>query len=107
MLVVGGVVVGILFRACHGPTLVGRPGVTLDRADRPGPSIFYMMGRDVKFSEDEPRLSPAQQVFRGWAAARPSPSQFQKFMARPGPSHHFFISLGPVAHGPAHVFVPY
>ena len=34
-------------RACHEPTLVGRPGVGLGRAGpaRLGPPIFYMMGR--------------------------------------------------------------
>ena len=63
-----------LCRACHGPTLVGRAGAGPGRTRRP---------------------RPARQIFRGWAAARPSPSHFQKFTARPDPSHHFFPSLGP------------
>ena len=45
---------------------------------------------------------PARQFFRGWAAARPRPSHFQKFPARPGPAHHFFKSLGPPRPGPSH-----
>ena len=60
--------------ACHRPTLVGRP---------------------IIFLYDGPRPGPARQTFRGWAAARPSPSHFQKFTARPGPAHHFLQSLGP------------
>ena len=74
---------------CHGPTLVDRPGVGLDR---PGTLNFNLVdrgpARPVKFSEDGPRPGPAHQFFRGWAAARPSPSHFQRFTARPGPAHH-------------------
>ena len=73
---------------------------------RPGPSIFDMMGRGpalpVKFAEDGPRPGPAHQFFRGWAAARPSPSHFQKLTARPGPAHPFFKRLGPARPGPSH-----
>ena len=82
--------------------LVGRPGVA--RPARPGPSNFNLEGRGparpVKFSEDGPRPDPAHQIFRGWAAVRPSPSHFQNVTARPGPAHHFSeVSAGP---GPAH-----
>ena len=67
----------ILIRACHGPTLVGRPGVGPGRARRPGLSFFDMMGRGparpVNCSENGLRPGPAHQFFRGWNAARPSP----------------------------------
>ena len=80
--------------ACHGPTLVGRP------------INFYMMGRGpawpVKFSENWPRPGPAHHIFRGWAAARPSPSHFQQIPARPGPAHQVFKSLGPARPGQSH-----
>ena len=83
----------------------------LGRPARPDPPIFYMMGRGparpAKFSEDGPRPGPAHQFFRGWAAARPSPSHFQKFKARPiifsnvsarpGPAHH--MAARPMKHG--------
>ena len=53
-----------------------------------GPSIFNVMGRGparpIKFSYDGLRPGPAHQVFRRWAAARPSPSHFPNFTARPG-----------------------
>ena len=55
-----------IFWACHGPALMGRPMI---------------------FSTDGPRLDPADQFIRGWAAARPSPSYLQKFAARPGLAH--------------------
>ena len=44
----------------------------------------------------------ARQMFRGWAAARPSSSHFQKIPARPGPAHHLFKILGPARLGPSH-----
>ena len=71
---------------------------------RPGPSIFYMMGRGparpVSFSEDEPRPAPANQIFRRWAVARPSPLHLKKLTARSGLAHHCFkFSARP---GPAH-----
>ena len=43
-----------------------------------------------------------RQIFRGWAAARPSPSHFQKLSARPGPAHHFIKRLGPARSGSSH-----
>ena len=94
------------------------------RPARPGPSIFYMMARGlarpikfnlvgrgparpVKFSKGGPRPDPAHQIFRGLAAARPSPSHFQEFTARPiifskvsarpGPAHH--MAARPMRHG--------
>ena len=51
--------------------------------------------RPIKFREDGPRPGPAHQNFRGWAAARPSPSDFQISTARPGLAHQIFRSLGP------------
>ena len=54
---------------------------------RPGPAN--------QISEDGPRPGPAHQNFRGWAAARPSPSDFQISTARPGLAHQIFRSLGP------------
>ena len=87
----------VIFRACHGPTLVGRAGVRPGRPARP-----------IKCLYDGPRPGPAHQFFRGWAAAWPSPSHCQKITARPGPS--FFRILGPTItwaarglDGPAHV----
>ena len=61
-----------------------------------------MMGRGparpIKYQFGGLRPGLARQSFRGWAAARPSPSHFQKFTARPiifskvsarpGPAHH-------------------
>ena len=62
-----------------------------------------------------PRPGPAHQIFRGWAAARPGPSQFQRIgrgptqpitfasfygSARPGPII-FFKRLGPARPGPS------
>ena len=89
-------------RACHGPTLVGRPGVG---PARPGPLIFDMMdrgpARPVNFSEDGPRPGPAHQIFRGWAAARPSPSHFQKFTARPIIFSNASARPGPANHAAA------
>ena len=94
-------------KACHGPTLVDRPGVGLGRAGQPGPSHFRLVGhgpaRPVKLSEDRPRPGPVHQIFRGWAATRRSPSHFQKLTARLGPAHHFFrTSLGPARPGLVH-----
>ena len=93
-------------RACHGPTLVGPPGVGLGRAGRPGPahqlilwgaaarpgpSNFQRMGRGparpINFSEDWPRPGPAHHTVKH---------------LRPGPAHHFFESLGPARPGPTH-----
>ena len=59
----------------HGPTLVGRPGVGLALAGQTG---------------------QARQIFRGWAAARPGPSNFQR-MGR-GPAQLITFSK---IHGPA------
>ena len=42
-----------------------------------------------------PRPGPAHQISRGWAAARPSPSYFQLFPARPGPSRFQKSRPGP------------
>ena len=49
---------------------------------------------------------PARQIFRGWAATRPSSSQFQKFTARlgpagPGPSHGSEAHETRALYGPA------
>ena len=65
-------------------------------ADAGGPA------RPIKFSFGGPRPGPARLIFRGWAAARPRPSHFQKCPARPGPAHHFFKNLGPAQPGPSH-----
>lgn len=62
-------------RVCHGPAMVGRPGVG---PARPGPLIVDIMGR----GPDRPVKCS---MFRGWAAARSSPSHFHFFLARPGP----------------------
>ena len=73
----------------------------------------------IQFREDGPRLGPAHQFFRGWAAARPGPSKFQRMGRGPtqsitfsflhgpgitvrlGPAHQIFASLGPARPGPA------
>ena len=81
-------------RACHGPTLVGRP---------------------INFLCDGPRPGPTRQIFRGWTAARPGPSNFQRmgrgpaqpitFSKRHGPARpgsSFFRSLGRPRPGPSH-----
>ena len=82
-------------------------------AARSGPSIFERMdrgpARPINFSEDGSQHDPAHQNFRGWAAARPKPSQFQfftarpitfsKVSARPGPARHNF-QIGPAWPGP-------
>ena len=69
---------------------------------RPGPSFGGL------------RPGPAHQIFRGWAAARPSPSHCQKFTARPGPldlyaspARPMTLAAGPMRRGlytgwPAH-----
>ena len=81
------------------------------RPARPGPSIFDMMGRGparpVKCSVDGPRLGPALQFFREWAAARPGASHFQEFTAWAGPAYHFLKRLGPARPGPSHVNEPH
>ena len=79
------------FRACHGPTLVGRSINFWYDGPRPGP------GHQILIWWATARPGPAHQIFRGWAAARLSPSHFQKFAARPGPS--FFHKSRP---GPSH-----
>ena len=66
---------------CHGLALVGRPGV--------GPA------RPINSSSDGPQPDPAHQFFTGWAAARPSPSHFQKFTTRPDPANWIFKYVGP------------
>ena len=74
----------------------------MGRRWRAGPSIFDMMGRGparpIYFSFGGPRPGPARQLLRGWAAARPSPSHFQKSPALPGPAHQIFLMCRP---GPA------
>ena len=104
-----------------GPGL-GRPGP----ASPVRPSISYIMGRGlarpIKFQLGGPRPGPARRIFRGWAAARPGPSNFQrmgrgpaqpitfskihgparpiifpKVSARPGPAHH--MAARPMRHG--------
>ena len=63
-------------------------GRLMGRTERPIESP-HLMGRGparpTKFREDGPRPGPAHQILRGWAAARPGPSNFQK--SRPGPAH--------------------
>ena len=58
--------------------------------------------RSIKCSDDGPRLGPAEHCFRGWAAARPRPSPFQLFTARPGPVHPFLKHFDPAKPGQAH-----
>ena len=91
------------FRACHGPTLVGRPG----------PSIFDMMGRGPahQILIWWAAARPGPSIFTGWAAARPRPSIFHRMGGgparpinfsedgpRPGPAHHISKNSRP---GPA------
>ena len=45
----------------------------------------------------EDKDSGAGELERGLAAARPSPSHFQKFTARPDPAHHFTGHLSPLS----------
>ena len=47
-----------------------------------------------------PRPGPAHQNFRGWAAARPSPSHFQ--ISRPGPARPINFSKVSARPGPSH-----
>ena len=42
---------------------------------------------------DGPRLGPAHHIFRGWAAARPGPSNSN--FSRPGPVHDILYFSGP------------
>ena len=57
-------------------------------------SIFHVMDRGptrpVKCSEDEAPPGPAHQLFKGWAAARPSPSHYQNAKAWPRPANQLF-----------------
>ena len=52
----------------------------------------------IKFRKDGPRPGPADQNFRGWAAAQPSPSYFQFFMARPINFSEVSVRPGPARH---------
>ena len=71
----------LIIRACHGPTLMGRPGAWLGRADN--------------FAEDGPRPAPAHHIFK---ISRPGPAhRFSKVSARPGPAHH--MTTKPMKHG--------
>ena len=58
----------------------GRPVQTHEPHHGPGGAAH------IEPTSHGPRPGPAHQVSRGWAAARPSPSHFQNFTARPGPS---------------------
>ena len=49
-----------------------------------------------------PHPGQAHENYRGWAAARPSPSLFQFYTARPGPDNQSSKILGPARPGPAH-----
>ena len=69
------------FRASHGPTLVGRPGVGLSdfisgAAARPGPSFFQSVG-----------LAPAQPVTFTKHVDPARLITYSKVWALPGPSH--------------------
>ena len=77
-------------------------GRLMCRAERPTWSP-HLNGRGaawpIKFQEDEPRPGLAHRIFRGWAAARPDPSNFQGMGRgpRPDPAHHIsnFSRAGP------------
>ena len=49
-----------------------------------------------------PRLGPVHQFFRGWAAARPGPSKFQRTGLGPAQSMTFSSFHGPARPGPSH-----
>ena len=84
-------------------------------ADAGGPARFWTgPGRQAQFSYDGPRPGPVRQIFRGWAAARPGPSIFQRMGHGPAqpitfsnvhgpsrPGRSFFISIS-ARPGPAH-----
>ena len=57
--------------------------------------------RPINFREGGQQPHPAGNHFRGWAAARPSPSHVQVSTARPGPAHHICKRLGPAWPGPS------
>ena len=88
----------VISKACHGPTLVGRPGVGPGRArpagpinflhdrPRPGPSIFQRMGR-----------VPAQPITFSKMHGPARPVIFSNGLARLGPAHH--MAARPMRHG--------
>ena len=76
-------------------------------------SIGRDPARPTNFLFGGPRPGPAHQILRGWAAARPGPSNFGRMGRgqarpikfsddgpRPGPAHHIFKNLGPARRGP-------
>ena len=108
-----------IYRACHGPTLVGRarPSIfdMMGRA-RPGPSNFNLVGRStarpVNFSEDGPRR-PGSSNFQRMGRRPAQPTTFSKVRgparpiicskvsARPGPSHGSEAHETRAIYGPA------
>ena len=83
-----------IIRACYGPTLVGRP---------------------ITFLYDGPGSGPARQFLRGWAAARPDPSIFQRIGRGPaqpitlsniyGPARPIIFSKVSARPGPARLII--
>ena len=103
----------------------GRPVKTHESPHGPGGAAH------IEPTSHRPRPGPAHQIWRGWVAAWPDPSIFQRMgcgpaptiknpadrprpdpaqhififlrpgPARPGPTHHIFSSLGPARLGPA------
>ena len=54
------------------------------------------LARPLKFGEDGPRIGPAHQRFRGWAAARSGPLKYQTMGRRPAQ-----LIISSYCHGPA------
>ena len=90
-------------------------GRVMDQAERPIYSLHLMgsgPGRPVKTHgplhgaggaayiqpTSHGALPGPDQISRGWAASRPSPSYSQTLTARPGPGHQNFKRLGPAWH---------
>lgn len=93
-------------------------------ADQVGPSFAHVVGhgpawfiafhrmgggpaRPIKFSEDGPRPGPVRLIFRGWAAARAGPIEFQIFLAYNffnffGPARPMTFSISAARFGPPH-----
>ena len=88
----------------HGPPH-GPGGAAYIQPTSHGPWPFHGLGRGrarpIKISEHGSGPGPAHQNFRGWAAARPSPSHFQIFKAWPDAARRNFRT-GPARPGPAH-----
>ena len=73
----------VISRACHGSTMVGRPGR----------SYFHVVGRGpartTNFLFNWPQPGPTNQFFKGWVADRPGPLNLYKMGCGPARSSYF------------------